>query len=699
MFPKLLLRLSILFSFIIIFSIGYTNTAGAESSRHVSIRLLPEKTDVKAGETITVGIEQTIAPHWHTYWANPGDSGTAARIAWSGVDVKASPIEWPVPRKLPMGPLTNYGYEKNVVLLQELTLPGDLPEGPLQLRADIDILVCNEICIPESHNASFTINGDQAPSPAAVERARSSLPLDMGWATNLSEENGELVVKIETDTPGAFTKLNTIELYPEQWGLVINGEKAKASKSGSTLTLRQTRDVRPLSDVPVSKLVIAYEDAGGARKAVRLSTLNESGAPDASTMPHEVNFLQAMLYALLGGLILNLMPCVFPVLSMKALSLVQLKDQEMDKARLHGLAYTAGILVCFAVIAGILIALKAGGAQVGWGFQLQHAGVILFLAYLFFTLGLNLIGLFDFSFSLAHAGDSLTRKKGLSGSFFTGVLATLVATPCTAPFMAGAMGYAITQPAAISMTIFLALGFGLALPYLALTFIPALRHCLPKPGLWMERFRQFLAFPMFAAACWLLWVLSQQIDHMGQFAALLGMLAIALGLWLWRFRPRHHWGRYLFWAGAAACLAFVAWTFCTIRPLSPTGEVLESKIEEKQNWQEFTRLRLENYLKGNDPVFVNMTAAWCITCKVNEKVAIAIDSTEKLFADKNVRYLKGDWTNQNPEITNFLEEYGRSGVPIYVYYGPRDAENGTRPEPVVLPQILTPSIIESTLKP
>lgn len=699
MFPRLLLPLSILFSFFIFFSTGYTHTAAAASPKYVSIRLLPEKTDVKAGETITVGIEQTIAPHWHTYWANPGDSGTSPHIKWSGAEMKAAPIEWPVPHKLPMGPLTNYGYEKNVVLLQELTLPSDLPEGPLQLRADIDILVCNEICIPESHSASFTINGDQPPSPAAVERARASLPLDMGWATNLSEENGELVVKIETDTPGAFTKLNTIELYPEEWGLVINGEKAKASKNGSTLTLRQTRDVRALSDVPVSKLVIAYEDASGARKAVRLATLNESAAPDQSTMPHEVNFLQAILFALLGGLILNLMPCVFPVLSMKALSLVQLKDQEMDKARLHGLAYTAGILVCFAVIAGILIALKAGGAQVGWGFQLQHAGVILFLAYLFFTLGLNLIGLFDFSFSLAHAGDSLTRKKGLSGSFFTGVLATLVATPCTAPFMAGAMGYAITQPAFVSMTIFLTLGLGLALPYLALTFIPALRHCLPKPGLWMERFRQFLAFPMFAAACWLLWVLSQQIDHMVQFAALLGMLAIALGLWLWRFRPRHHWGRYVFLAGAVGCLAFITWTFCTIRPLSPTGEIQESKIEENQNWEEFTRLRLEEYLKGNDPVFVNMTAAWCITCKVNEKVAIATDGIEKLFADNNVRYLKGDWTNQNPEITNFLEEYGRSGVPIYVYYGPRNAENGARPEPVVLPQILTPSIIESTLKP
>jgi thiol:disulfide interchange protein len=698
MFSKLFLPLPFLLTLFIVISNGYINPANAEEPKHVSIRLLPEKTDVAGGETITVGIEQTIDPHWHTYWINPGDSGTAARIQWTGADVSAAPITWPAPKKLTMGPLTNFGYEEKVILLQDLTMPEKLSGSAQVVRANIDILVCNEICIPESHAVSFTINGDQAPSPATVEMARAAIPLDMGWSTTIGEDGENLVVRIETDTPSAFSKLGSIELYPEEWGLVINGAKADATKEGSTLTLRQKRDARALSDVPVSKLVVTYEDASGVRKAVRVSTIADGAAPDQNVMPHETTFLQAVFFALLGGLILNLMPCVFPVLSMKALSLVQLKDQDNAKARLHGLAYTAGILVCFAAIAGILIALKAGGAQVGWGFQLQHPGIILFLAYLFFTLGLNLIGLFDFSFSLAHAGDSLTRKKGLSGSFFTGVLATLVATPCTAPFMAGAMGYAITQSAAIAMAIFLALGFGLALPYLALTFIPALRHTLPRPGLWMERFRQFLAFPMFAGACWLLWVLSQQIDHMGQFAALLGMLAIAFGLWLWRYKPKHHGGRFVFIAATIASFAFVAYTFFAIKPVDTSGQNVESKIEKGQNWEDFSRVKLEDYLKGNEPVFVNMTAAWCITCKVNEKVALAVDATEKLFVDHKVRYLKGDWTNQNPEITTFLEEYGRSGVPIYVYYGPRDA-TGARPEPVVLPQILTPGIVEKAIKP
>lgn len=692
-------RLSSLFQFSLILAClliaGIVPSKAAEPD-HVSIRLLPEKTDVKAGDIITVGIEQTITPHWHTYWLNAGDSGTAPRVKWTGLNVKASTIDWPAPKKMPMGPLTNFGYEGKVVLLQDLTLPADLPPGPQKLTAKVDVLVCNEICIPETHEASFTINGDQAPSPAAIERARASLPLDMGWASNINERDGNLIVTIETDTPGAFSKLESIELFPEEWGLVTNGEKATAVKKGSTLTITQKRGERELADAPLSKIVVAYEDASGARKAVRVSGITEGGKPDGNDLPHETGFVQAVFLALLGGLILNLMPCVFPVLSMKALSLVQLKDQDNARARLHGLAYTAGILVCFAAIAGILIALKAGGAQVGWGFQLQHPGVILFLAYLFFTLGLNLAGMFDFSFSLAHAGDSLTRKKGLSGSFFTGVLATLVATPCTAPFMAGAMGYAITQPAVVSMAIFLALGLGLALPYLALTFIPALRHSLPKPGLWMERFRQFLAFPMFVAACWLLWVLSQQINHMGQFAALLGMVAIAFGIWLWKFRPRRHWGRHVFLLAMIATFGFTLSTFFTIRPEAPSASAEESI---HKNWEDFTRAKLEDYLKGSEPVFVNMTASWCITCKVNDRVAIDIDATRQLFKEKGIRYLKGDWTNQNPEITSFLEEYERSGVPIYVYYGQRDSESGARPEPVVLPQLLTPGIIEKTINP
>ncbi len=697
MSSKFFLSLGLIFSFLIVFSNTSPSFAADNGGKHTVVRLLPEKTTLKGGETVTIGIEHEIEPGWHIYWLNPGDSGIAPRIQWKNPDIKAAPIQWPTPKKLPLGPLTNFGYEGNVVLLQDITLPEKLPDGPLKISATLDLLVCHEICIPESHEVSFFINDgpdnddENYYATNAIERARTFLPLDMGWATTMAEADGDLIVTVNSDTPSAFTNLKSIDLFPEEWGLILNTQKTRTDKKVSTLTLHHARGDRALADVPVSKLVIAYDDAQGQRKAVRVSTLAGAGDPAASA---NIGFIEAILFALLGGIILNLMPCVFPVLSMKALSLAQMKDKEIGIARKHGIAYTLGILACFALIAGILIALKAGGAQIGWGFQLQHPSITLFLAYLFFVLGLNLSGYFDIDLGLSNAGQKLTAHSSLSGSFFTGALATLVATPCTAPFMGVAMGYALIQPYYIAITIFLALGFGLAFPYLALTFIPAVRHILPKPGAWMERLRQFLAFPMFASACWLIWVLSQQISHMGQFAALLGMLAIAFGIWLWKYRPAHIAGHLFYTTVVIACLAFVISTFFTMRPIENNPA---TEIEKSQNWEDFSQTKLQEYLQDDDPVFVNMTAAWCITCKVNEKVALNTENTRALFAANKIKYLKGDWTNQNPEITAFLEEYDRSGVPLYVYYGPRLEKHGVRPEPVVLPQILTPGLVENAI--
>ncbi len=701
MFHKFFLPLVLFLSFLLVFSAGsqaFPGTSKAEKDKYVTIRLLPEKTQAKGGETITVGIHHKIHPGWHTYWVNAGDSGSAAKVKWEGLKgIEAASIQWPVPKRLPMGPLMNFGYEDEVILLQNITLPKDLSDAPQEIKAEIDVLVCHEICIPESHTASFTINGDEEAVPAAIEMARTQLPIDMGWQSQLSQSGGDIMVNIATDAPSAFGKLKTIELYPEDWGLIANTAKTDAALKNGKLILTHQRGERAISETPVTKMVIAYEDAKGVRKAVRISALADTIAPaPIQSERADIGFIKAILLAFIGGLILNLMPCVFPVLSMKALSLVQLKDKESAKARMQGIAYTLGILASFALIAGLLLVLKAGGMQVGWGFQLQHPAVILFLTYMFFTLGLNLAGYFEFHLPFANAGQSFTQKSGMTGSFFTGVLATLVATPCTAPFMGVAMGYALTQGPVLSMLIFLSLGIGLAFPYLALTFFPPLRHILPKPGAWMETFRQFLAFPMFAAACWLFWVLSQQIGHMGQFAALLGMLFIAFGIWLYRARPSSRLSRILVFALSITAFAFTLGTFFMMKPME-AASTQELTLEKGDNWEAFTDAKLDEYLEGNDPVFINMTAAWCITCKVNEKVALNTEATQKLFSDKGIKYLKGDWTNQNPEITNFLEGYGRSGVPIYVYYGPRDAEDGTRPDAVVLPQILTPGVVEKTI--
>ena len=670
----------------------------AEPDKNVAIRLLPQKTDVKPGETITVGIEQNIRQGWHTYWLNPGDSGAVPRIAWGGVDgIESAPIQWPVPERLPFGPLMNYGYKDKVVLLQDVTLPDTLPPGAQTIRADIDILVCEEICIPETHEASFVVNGPAEGVPAAIEAARTKLPLAMGWQTELSEKDGNLIVRVASDAPGAFSNLESVEMFPEEWGLIANPEKTLAAMEGDVLVLTHPRGDRALADVPVSNMIIAYADANGERKGVRVSALSAPAAADVPLVPAEKPFglMQALLFAFLGGIILNLMPCVFPVLSMKALSLVQLQDKEEWKARLHGLVYTLGILASFAVIAGLLLAFKAAGAQIGWGFQLQHPAVILFLAYLFFLLGLNLAGYFEIGGRLANLGGTLTQKSGMTGTFFTGVLATIVATPCTAPFMGAAMGYALTQNAGIAMAVFLALGLGLAFPYLVLCFVPPVRRALPRPGAWMEHFRQFLSFFMFAAAAWLFAVLVQQTGFMEQMNALLGAVAIALGLWLLRHRPEKKIWRRIFIALAALSFLFAA---SNLLMGQHAHEKKGAQIKGEESLSEpFTRARLNELLNGNDPVFVNMTADWCITCKVNERVALYTDSTRALFAEHSVHYLKGDWTNQNPEITNFLEEYGRSGVPLYVYYGPRDAESGARPEAVLLPQLLAPAIVEKTI--
>lgn len=686
MFRKILFPLFPLFT---LFSFFIINSAVYAQSSHVSIRLLPEKTALNGGETVTVGIEQTIEKGWHTYWINPGDSGTAAHIEWSDLEdkIESAPIVWPTPKRLPMGPLTNFGYEDKVVLLQDITLPKKLPEGPTTINATIDILVCEEICIPETHEASFIINGDQKPSAAAIETARGKLPIDMPWKTAVREQDGNLIVEVMSDQIAAFKKLGSIELYPEDWGLISNPGKTVAMTNDNRLTLVHPIGDRAASEVAVSKYVIAYEDASGVRKGVRVTSKSDS-MPAATVVPSDnVGFVKAIILAIIGGLILNLMPCVFPVLSMKALSLVQLKDKELAKARKHGLAYTAGIILCFMVIAGALIALKAGGAQIGWGFQLQNPAIILFLSYLFFLLGLNLSGFFEIDFGLANAGAKLTQKQGLSGSFFTGVLATIVATPCTAPFMGVAMGYALTQPAYVSIMVFIALGFGLALPYLLLCYVPALRHKLPRPGHWMETFRQFLAFPMFASTCWLLWVLSQQTDHMGILLAMLGLLALGFGIWLWKVRPARKTPKAIVIVLSLAMFGFALSTLVIDRHVEPAmqGETSTGLSEA------FTQEKLDAYLKDGQPVFVNMTAAWCITCKVNEKVALSVASTEKLFADQEIKYLKGDWTNQNPEITKFLESYGRSGVPLYVYYAAGKKQGD------VLPQILTPGIVEKAI--
>jgi thiol:disulfide interchange protein DsbD len=527
----------------------------------------------------------------------------------------------------------------------------------------------------------------------------NDLPLSVDWTGVYHEEGGDLVVTLSSPTPGLFKNAleASFDLLPHEWGITRNAARPTIDSYADhrTLTLRIPRDSRALKEVETFDALLRYEMPDGTINGITVTLSPNPAASTTVPQPVEtqaqISFGTAILFALLGGLILNLMPCVFPILSMKALSLVQLQDKDRSAARISGLAYTAGILVSFTALAGVILTLKGGGESLGWGFHLQNPVITLILAYLLFIIGLNLAGLFELGGRLAGVGASLTQKKGLSGSFFTGVLATIVATPCTAPFMAGALGFALVQPAPMALAVFSALGLGLALPYLAISCIPALTRLMPRPGSWMVRFKEFLSFPMFASAAWLVWVLAQQAGVNAVMWALSGMVALAFGLWMARYKPARLVPRFM--AGLAAAIVFLFAAMPVIDPHILRTQNTDSAMVAPQD---FSSELYQTLLDGDDPVFVYMTAAWCITCKVNERVAIDIPETHKIFKDKNIAVLRGDWTTMRADITLFLKNHGRNGVPLYVYHGPRDGATGKRPDPVILPQILTPAILRDT---
>lgn len=688
-----------------------------DEEKRVDIKVIAEKTDITGAEEIWIAIDKSIIPHWHTYWTNPGDSGTELRINWTMPDgFEISDIQWPTPSKIPYEPLLNYGYEGNATLLQKLTIPKSISDNaskePITLTADIELLVCKEECIPEYGTYTVTLNDTQtesgtAENPALFETATSKLPITVDWPATFTQDDETF--KLDITIPNDIAKdikPETLEFFPLDWGLIENAKAQTATLDETTLSFTQASGGRDYKELENSNFVLSYTNNEGrensfefnATQAIETITATsqlptDTTAETAPTKP-SITIAEALIFALLGGLVLNLMPCVFPVLSIKALSLVKIADEHPNLARMHGLSYTAGVILSFLAIAATLLVLKSAGAQIGWGFQLQNTIVVGGLAYLLYIIGLNLMGYFEFGNRLANTGNTLTQSQGLSGSFFTGILATLVATPCTAPFMAGAIGFALTQSPFINLTIFAALGLGLALPYLALSFAPALRRIMPKPGAWMNTFKELLAFPMFIASIWLVWVISKQAGPTGVLQILIGMSMITFGIWLLRKSS----GKIILKIIAILTLAVSA--LMLIIPTMPMHDMNTKTGEAQQFGETFTPEKLETILAEEDtPVFVEMTADWCITCKVNHAVAVNIPSTKKAFAENNVRYLIGDWTNQDPEITKFLNNYGRNGVPIYVYYGPRNEETGQRPKARVLAQILTPGTLANLFKP
>lgn len=697
--------------------------------RYVSTRVIPEKDAITPGENLVIAIEQTHQDSWHTYWKNPGDSGEPTGISWTLPDgFGDGGLEFPVPHKIAYGPLMNFGYSGKLLLLATITTPATISAPEITLKGDLTWLVCNDICVPEMTTVSLTLPVATPDKPAKESdpelfaKARAEMPKKAAWQGMLEEQDQSLKLVFKPDDEAVLKDIaegSDYYFFPEEWGIFVNSAPQDIAVEDGSVEIRAERDTRPLSKISNLKGVLSYVSKDGKEKAYALdmaimpSKAAEGGLAPASDAQNggndttsakiavsgneadHVTLVQAIILALLGGAILNLMPCVFPVLSMKVLSLVKMSEKEQRHAAAHGLIYTAGILVCFGAIAATLIALKTAGEEIGWGFQLQNPAVVLLLAYLLFVMALNLSGFFQLKgHVLSNIGHKLTANHGYSGTFFTGVLATIVATPCTAPFMGTAMGFALTQPSYVAFAVFMALGLGLALPYLVMCFIPSVRKALPKPGAWMETFRQFMAFPLYASVAWLIWVYALQVSGgYGVFLALGGLVLISFSIWITRHTPKRQ-----PWAGAVHGVSYAALVLALVivalSSMHAPVSTLEGKVEEAVlDHQPYTGAALDEALKGNDPVFVNMTAAWCITCKVNDKIALSTDATENLFKEKKVTYFQGDWTSRNAEITEFLASYGRSGVPLYVYYGPRDTETGKRPDPQVLPQILTTGLV------
>ncbi len=663
---------------------------------HVQAQLVASVDAVYPGEEIILGVHQKIIPHWHTYWRNPGDSGTAPTIAWDlPAGASAGDIDWPTPGRFKFGPVVNYGYAEEVTLLTPIAVPADArPGGRFAVGATVDWLVCREECIPQQVRLrlSLPIAAPGQPRGAGsplIAAGQARLPMPLPGLARAEGDKKRLLLHLAGPELRA-AEVEDVWFYPVAWGAIEQSAAQVRQVGADGLTLSLTPGEAPLTAGADLEGVLVVKKRAGEASEIRGYALKTPLVAPAGANGGDVSGLPAaLLMALLGGIILNLMPCVFPVLSIKALAILKHAHETPWQTRLQGIAYTAGILASFAVLAALLLAAKAAGAEVGWGFQFQSPAFVLAVAYLMFAVGLNLSGVFSFGHSLAGLGSALADRSGYAGSFFTGALAAVVATPCTAPLMGAALGYAIAQPPAVLVAVCLSLGLGLALPFMLLSLSPALRLFLPKPGAWMENFKQFLAFPMYASAVWLVWVLAQQTNADTVLVALGGMVLIALAAWLYdRTRRQRAWIRH--GAAALAGLAALLVAVGGVRSVEPApAQTAAAKTE--QIWEAYSPARLQALRDEGRPVFLNFTAAWCITCLVNERVVLSTEVVKNGFKQSRVVYLKGDWTNRDRDIGDKLAEFARSGVPLYVVYPAGDGA------PRVLPQILTPETVLEAL--
>ncbi len=694
---------------------------------HLELELAAEATAAQPGGTVYLALHQKIAKGWHTYWRNPGDAGEATTADWKkGLPAgwKAGEFVWPTPERAMTGPLMNYVYSDEVTLPFPVEVPASAVAGQTAtLTATFNLLVCKDVCVPEDATLSIKLpvsTGAAASDPRygkLIAATLAAAPKPAGAKATFWREGQVLKLSIAGGAARTAVKAAGVAhayFYPFS-GTVIDHakpQKAQAGKEGLTLALPAGYDfthgkaVNELSGVISLDRTHSFEIKAAPGKALadtagvgpELATTVDDGTGPAggaggATGSDLAALLSAAGSAFLGGLILNLMPCVFPVLAIKAAALARHNQLSHGQARMEGLLYLAGVLATFLVLAGAVIIARAAGQSVGWGFQLQSPGVVAALALVMLAVALNLSGVFEIGLSLQGLGSGLAQHGGAVGAFFTGVLAVAVAAPCLGPFLGASVGWAFTQPPAATLAVFAAIGLGLASPFVAIAFVPAVARLLPKPGAWMDGLKKALAFPMYGAAAWLAWVFARETSVDGLPFLFAAGIVLSLSVWLWGASQR----------GVAPTLmrVFAVLALIAAGPLAFAGAQMtppadSGKSEASQGpagglaiepWspERVTALQAEGR-----PVFVDFTAAWCVTCQVNERTALATDSVKAAFARDKAAYLKADWTNRNPEIGKALEAQGRSGVPLYLVYG-----KGA--QPAVLPQLLSEGVVVEAL--
>ena len=674
------------------------------TTEQVQAELMAHAPDgVDPGKTVWVGLQLQHQPDWHTYWKNSGDSGLATSLSWTlPAGVLAGDIAWPLPVKIPIGNLANYGYKDTVLLPVPLTITPDFKPSVLNPELEIKLqaswLVCKLECVPQDGDfvLRIPVKGSTAIHGAAFDAAFKAQPEALPQAGSVAIEDRTLKVSV-MGLPASLQG-QTLEFFPETPEIIETAAKWTQSWQGAVWTAVVPMARHRSSDPTVMPLVLVAqlgkEQVGFVTQAKVTGTWPAQAAPSladatapapqptqAANLPSSLWL--ALLGALLGGMILNLMPCVFPVLAIKVVGFAR-HSTNQRRQRVGGLAYSAGVVLSFVALGALMLALRGAGEQLGWGFQLQSPGVVAALAVLFTVIGLNLAGLFEFGQFVPSRVALLEAKNPSVDAFLSGILAVVIASPCTAPFMGASLGLALALPATQALAIFATLGLGMALPYLAASWSPALARLLPRPGAWMATFRHAMAFPMFATVVWLLWVLGQQSGINGAASLLALLLSLAWVIWALGLRGR---SRLVLATLSMAALAFLAGSIGQniIKPLESSSTTASTAL-----WQPWAPGKVDQALTSGAPVFVDFTAAWCVTCQYNKTTTLANAELLADFAARNVTLLRADWTRRDPTITAALAQLGRNGVPVYVLYQ-------TGRAPVVLSEILSVAEVRSAL--